>query len=153
MTRARHRPRPASVYLLAAGLAFQGLSGLFGGIGLIVDPTGRLLQIPIEWLDGSPFETYLIPGLVLLLVLGIVPLGVLYGLWTRKGWAWLGARLVAAALLVWIGVEVVVIGYQPEPPLQLIYGLLGVVLLVGSLAPSVRWYCGGAPSPWDASAG
>lgn len=138
---------PASVYLLIVGLAFQGLSGLLGGIGLIVDPTGTLLQIPVEWLDGSPFESYLIPGLVLLLVLGIGPLAVLYGLWRRASWAWLGARLVSVALLVWIGVEVLVIGYQPEPPLQLIYGLLGVVLLAASLVPSVRWYCGGAPSP------
>lgn len=144
---AQRSARPTSVYVLIAGLAFQGLSGLFGGVGLIVDPTGRLLQIPIEWLDGSPFENYLIPGLVLLLVLGVVPLVVLYGLWRRASWAWLGARLVAAALLVWIGVEVLVIGYQPEPPLQLIYGLLGVVLLAASLAPSVRWYCGGASSP------
>jgi hypothetical protein len=135
------------VYLLIVGLAFQGLSGLLGGIGLIVDPTGTLLQIPVEWLDGSPFESYLIPGLVLLLVLGIGPLAVLYGLWRRASWAWLGARLVSVALLVWIGVEVLVIGYQPEPPLQLIYGLLGVVLLAASLVPSVRWYCGGAPSP------
>jgi hypothetical protein len=134
------------VYLLIAGLAFQGLSGLLGGVGLLVDPTGALLRIPLQWLEGSPFESYLIPGLVLLLVLGVVPLIVLYGLWRRAAWSCLGAQLVAVALLVWIGVEVLVIGYQPEPPLQLIYGLLGVVLLVASLAPSVRRYCG-APSP------
>jgi hypothetical protein len=32
------------------------------------------------------------------------------------------------------------IGYQPEPPLQLIYGILGIVILFLGLLPSTKNY-------------
>ena len=132
--------RPTAVYLLTGAILVQGLSGVAGGIGLVLDPSGQSLGIPSSWLAGSPFADYLIPGLILLVVLGIVPLAVLYGLWTRQYWGWLGALLVGLALLIWIGVEILIIGYQPQPPLQLIYGVLGVVIVVLTLAPRVREY-------------
>ena len=119
-------------------LLFQGLSGIAGGIGLVGDPTGDNLGIPVSWLQGSPFDDYLVPGLILLVVLGVFPLIVTYGLWTQRSWAWPAALLVGVGLLVWIGVEILVIGYQPAPPLQLIYGLLGLVILGLALLPSVR---------------
>lgn len=41
------------------------------------------------------------------------------------------------ALLLWLAVQIAVIGYQAEPPLQLIYGIVGAVILATSLAPGV----------------
>lgn len=132
--------RPASVYLLMAGLLFQGLSAVAGGIGLVTDPTGGNLQLPVRWLQGSPFNDYLIPGWILLLVLGMFPLIVLYGFWAGRAWSEPAALLVGLALIIWIGVEVLIIGYHSDPPLQLIYGLLGIAILVLALLPSVRRY-------------
>lgn len=132
--------RPGTVYALVAALALQGLSGLAGGYGLTLDPSGESVGIPLEWLAGSPFADYLIPGIVLLTVLGIGPLLAAYGVWTRRWWAWMAALLVGVALLVWIGVEVAVVGYQPRPPLQLTYGLVGAAILALTLTPSVRAY-------------
>lgn len=105
---------------------------------MVSDPSGGSLGFPVSWLNGSPFTDYLIPGLVLLIVLGIVPLIVLYGLWKRQYWGWLGALLVGVALIIWIGVEILIIGYQPQPPLQLIYGILGIIIVVLALLPGVR---------------
>ena len=132
------RSRPVSVYLLMAALLFQGLSGVAGGIGLVSDPSGGNMQFPLSWLEGSPFDSYLIPGLILLVVLGIFPLFVLYGLWTRQYWGWISALLVRTALIVWIAVEVLIIGYYPQPPLQLIYGSLGVVSVILTLLLGAR---------------
>ncbi|MBP8726756.1 MAG: hypothetical protein JPMHGGIA_00699 [Saprospiraceae bacterium] len=42
--------------LLAFGGAFYGLSGADG--------------VPLEWLRGSPFKTYLVPSLILLIAVG-----------------------------------------------------------------------------------
>ena len=61
-----------------------------------------------------------------------------YGLWKRTLWAWPGAFMVSIALITWIGVEIMMVGYLSEPPLQLIYGLIGVVLLGLMMLPSVR---------------
>lgn len=131
---------PASFYFLLAAILFQGLSGLAGGIGLILDPTGSSLSIPIEWLDGSPFDSYFIPGLILFLALGVFPLYVSYGIWRCSAWAWLSALLVGFMLIIWIAVEILVIGYQPMPPLQLIYGLLGLLIIALLQFPTLRQY-------------
>src|SRR6056297_1716236 len=127
-----------SLYFLMILMLFQGLSGLFGGIALVIDPSGELLQMPLSMLTGSPFNTFLIPGIILLIILGIFPMVIFYGLWKRTNWAWSGALMVSAALIIWIGVEIWMIGYHSEPPLQLIYGLLGLILLVLVMLSSVR---------------
>ena len=119
--------------ILRVLIGFQGLSGLLGGFGLIADPTGESLGIPLEWLDNTLFSSYLIPGLILFVVLGLVPLVVYYGFWKEKSWADVGSLFVGVALVIWIGVEIAMIGYQPNPPLQLIYGIIGVLITVFSL--------------------
>jgi hypothetical protein len=45
------------------------------------------------------------------------------------------AFIVGAGLLVWVAVEVAIIGYSNEPPLQAIYGILGVAILL----VAIRW--------------
>jgi hypothetical protein len=130
--------RPFGVYILLVLIIFQGLSGLLGGIGLILDPSGESLQIPISWLDNSPFSNYLIPGLILLIVLGFLPVVVFYGLMKKLSWSWFAAFFVGAALIIWIVVEISIIGYHAQPPLQLIYGVAGLLILVSVLLPSVR---------------
>ena len=127
-----------SITILTILIGFQGISGLFGGLALVIDPTGELLRMPISMLEGSPFDNFLIPGIILLTILGIFPMVVFYGLRKKLNWAWSGALMVSAALIIWIGVEIWMVGYHPEPPLQLIYGLLGLILLTLTLLPSVR---------------
>jgi len=120
--------------ILIGVMAFQGLSGLVGGFGLMADPSGASLQIPLEWLEGSPFTDYLIPGIVLFLILGVIPLGVVVGLRKRMRWSRHAAIAVGVALCIWIAVEIAVIGYQADPPLQLIYGIVGIAILLLSLS-------------------
>ena len=122
-----------SFYTLIILMLFQGISGLIGGITLVIDPSGKLLQMPLSTLEGSPFETFLIPGIILLTILGIFPMIVFYGLWKNLKRAWMGSLLVSAALIIWISVEIWVVGYHHEPPLQLIYGLLGLIMLLEHL--------------------
>ena len=132
------KSRSKSQYALMGLLLFQGISGLFGGLALVWDSTGEILQMPLSMLEGSPFNTYFIPGLILLLILGIFPLVVCYSLWKRRAWSLTGSFLLSIALLIWIGVEIVMVGYHSEPPLQLIYGLTGIALLILSQMPSVK---------------
>lgn len=129
---------PFSLYLIMALILFQGLSGLFGGFALIADPTGAILNMPVTLLEGSPFNTFLIPGFILFMILGVFPVVVFYGLWMKADWAWTGALFVSTALITWIGVEILVVGYHDEPPLQLIYGLVGLILLGMVMLPSIK---------------
>ncbi|MEJ2055856.1 MAG: hypothetical protein P8X42_18230, partial [Calditrichaceae bacterium] len=81
---------------------------------------------------------YLIPGLILLIALGFYPIVVFYGLLKNLNWSWFGTLILGIALLIWIGVEILVIGYQAKPPLQLIYGLVGLLILILILSPPIK---------------
>lgn len=53
-------------------LLLNGLGALVGGCSLISDPTGASLGLPSSWVDKLPFTNYLIPGIILLLVNGVL---------------------------------------------------------------------------------
>lgn len=132
------RERPVLIKLLIACIIFQGISGLFGGLGLILDPTGKTLNIPLSWLEGSPFMNYLIPGLILFSLLGMLPIYIATGLLGNRFFYWRLSLILGILLLIWILVEIIIIGYQPNPPLQLVYGILGVLIVALSLQPKVK---------------
>ncbi len=129
-----------SLYTLMLLMGFQALSGLAGGFGLISDPTGTALGIPHNWLAGSPFGDYLIPGIILFAVLGIFPAIVFVGLLRQSSWAYWASLAVGAGLVIWIAVEIMVIGYHTDPPLQAIYGTVGVLMSALTLNPRLREY-------------
>jgi hypothetical protein len=48
-------------------LAFLGIGAIGGGGALIISPSGKLLGgIPLSLLKNSPFNDFLIPGIILL---------------------------------------------------------------------------------------
>jgi hypothetical protein len=85
-------------------LIVEGLSSIFGftGIALIIDPTGRIIELPESELSGIPIpiHNFFLPGLWLVIVYGIGLALTTYFLYTEK----LFARSLAAFLgLVWLG--------------------------------------------------
>ena len=75
--------KPFALNILLFLLLFLSLGALFGGGALMLDPTGELLQMPVTMLKGSPFNDFLIPGLILFTILGIFPLLIFYALLKR----------------------------------------------------------------------
>lgn len=134
------KKKPLTVKVLIACVLFQGISGIFGGLGLIIDPTGVTLNLPLNWLQDSPFTDYLIPGIILFTILGVFPIIISVGLIKGSLLSWRLALILAFALIIWIFVEIIIIGYQADPPLQLIYGLLGAAILLFTLSPSTKKY-------------
>ena len=131
--------RPGTVVALMVFLAIQAAGAIAGGIGLVQDPVNNI-GMPLSMLEGSPFSDYLIPGLILLIVVGLFPLVVLYGLARRRRWSWWLAVAAGAGLVIWIVTEVVLLGYLPGTGIgmQIGMGLLGVVILVLTLVRPTR---------------
>src|SRR3954453_8296239 len=130
-----HRlPLPGVAKVVAALEVLLGVGALGGGLVLIVAPRGEIMPLPISALAGSPFETYLAPGVILFTVLGIGPLLAAGLVWLRNPFAPLAAVVVGTALLIWVAVEIAIIGYSNEPPLQAFYLVLGVAITVVALS-------------------
>ncbi|MGO8684040.1 MAG: hypothetical protein ACLQUT_05605 [Thermoleophilia bacterium] len=129
--------RSAAVWTLLLLLLLQAISGLAGGASLVAKPSGDVFKMPVANLRGSPFHDYLIPGLILLLVLGAGPLITLVGLWRRQAWAWFAAFAIGCGLIIWIVVEALL---TPYSVLQVVYGIVGLLIALVTLVPSVRRY-------------
>jgi hypothetical protein len=80
----QHQDRPLALWALIATIGVLGVSGLAGGGQFILAPSGRLIGISLTLLAGSPFESYLVPGVILFSILGVFPLVALSSLAPRQ---------------------------------------------------------------------
>ena len=107
----RSRPidRPPFVWIAVTLEVMTGILAVPVGWSFIQDPTGRALGIPQGWIEATPFGSYLIPGLYLLGINGIGMVA-LAALTVRRHWVapWLTGTL-GVGLIVWIGVQIVVL--------------------------------------------
>jgi hypothetical protein len=127
---------------LLATTLIVGLTAVAGGIALIIgslDPSlATLLSPPLEYLDGSPFTSYLVPGIILGAVLGGVHLAA-FVLVMRRHDRWVLAGAVAGfEALIWIFVQMVFIPFSFLQAFYFAFGLaeVGLVMLaLGVLIP------------------
>ena len=105
-----HRPMriaPNALRRANLGVAvFAGLNAVGGGVGLIVNGLG----IPASQLEGTPFDSLLIPGLLLALVVGGSMLVAAAAVWRNDPRAARATMLAGAIMLGWIAVESLMIG-------------------------------------------
>jgi hypothetical protein len=136
--------------VLLALLAFLGAGALGGGGALIISPSGKLMRMPLSMLAGSPFHDFLVPGLILFTVLGVLPCLLVVALlkkplsvWAEKlnvfgdmHWAWTGVIYVAFALIIWLQLQMVFL--DAVSWLHTFYMLLALAILGVALLPKVR---------------
>jgi hypothetical protein len=119
-------------YALAGLLAFGALNAFAGGYYGLSGAPG----VPVEWLEGSPFSDYTIPSLILFIVVGGSLLVASVTVFTRSRFARFSALTAGAIVLVWIAVQVAIIGYVSwMQPATAIGGLL-IFVLAGTLPKS-----------------
>jgi hypothetical protein len=107
---------------------FIGIGAIPAGIGMIADPSGAGLGMSSDWLAGSPFPNFLIPGIVLLAVNGLGSLTGALLSFRRSQYAGLGAIGLGIFLIVWIVIQVLVVG-PPIHWLQPLYFVIGIIEL------------------------
>jgi hypothetical protein len=103
------RPLPGIARLAVVLEIFLGLGALFGGGALILAPDGHLLGMPTKLLAGSPFPSYLVPGIVLFTFVGLAPLLAAAMTVRRRAFAPIAAVAVGLTLIGWVSVEMVVL--------------------------------------------
>jgi hypothetical protein len=109
-------------------LGFLGITSIIGAVPMIVDPSGQWMRMPLSLLEHSPFRTFLIPGIILLLANGVLSLLVLVATVRRRPqYAW-GVALQGCILTGWIVVEVVLLRMAMWA--HYLYGGIGLALIV-----------------------
>ncbi|MES2766981.1 MAG: hypothetical protein V4642_13990 [Bacteroidota bacterium] len=105
-----------SLLLLVALNAFGG--GYYGMAGA--------KDVPIEWLEGSPFKNYFIPGLILFIAVGFSCLIVSVAVFKKHRVALKAAFVCCAIIFGWLGVQVAIIGYVSwmQPVTAIVAGLI-----------------------------
>jgi hypothetical protein len=129
------RPLPGIARLAVVLEIFLGLGALFGGGALILASDGHLLGMPTTLLAGSPFTSFLVPGIILFTFVGIAPLLAAAMTMRRQAFAPIAAVAVGLTLIGWVSVEMVVLAGLGSLAWAL-YLVLGVcIALIG-----VAWW-------------
>lgn len=129
---------------------FLAIGAIIGGGALIIDPSGNLVKMPNSMLEHSPFGSFLIPGIILLLVLGVMPMiiaisllrrthweiGEKLNLYSNQYWGWTFSLYTGFALIIWIMVQVYWI--QHISVIHLVYFAWGVGIQIVTLLPEVQ---------------
>lgn len=125
------RLRATIFWLLVAVSIFHALSAIGGGIGMIVADG---LSMPKSLLADTPFTTFTIPGLVLLLVVGGTQLVAAVLLIGRRESALLWSTVAGFGMLIWIISEIYLINaFNWAQAIYIVTGLLQLVLVFALL--------------------
>lgn len=107
MERPRRERRSASLIILGVLLGIVALNAVAGGYYALSGAE----NVPVEWLEGSPFSNYTVPGIILLVVVGGSAAVGAVAVFVRMRFARLSAFAAGVVLLVWIIVQMSIIGY------------------------------------------
>ncbi|WP_141432364.1 hypothetical protein [Bacillus sp. 03113] len=139
-----------SCWLLIILHCLLGVGAILGGGGLIISPKGDLLHMPLSLLQNTPFHSFLLPGFLLFIFLGILPLMVVIYLITEKPcktaelfniykdfkWSWTYSFYIGVILIIWITIEAYLI--HSFVFVHVAYIFLGLSIQIVTLLPSVK---------------
>ncbi len=114
--------------LLIALLLFLGITAAIGGIQLI---RTNGMGMPIDWLSKSPFPNFIIPGFILLFIVGGSSLLAAFLQLKKHKYAIEASVTAGFGILIWIFTELMMIPHASF--LQVIYFALGILILILSI--------------------
>ena len=140
---------PSALWLLITMLFVLGGAAVPSGFSMIADPSGSGLGFPEGALAGAPFANYFIPGILLTVFVGFLPLIACWAVWKKPSsafldrlnpfpsfhWAWTLALMSGLGLIIWILVQMIM---MPFFFLQLVFLVWGIFLVLLCFTPVIR---------------
>ena len=141
--------RIRNLYLILLG--FLSLSAIGGGGALIISPTGEVMGLPLSSFKNMPFDSYLIPGIILLSVLGVIPIILIiallkkteskfaeyFNMYRDMHWSWTFSIYIAFILIGWIIIQLIFL-QSAIFWLHTFYVFYAVLMIIIALLPEVR---------------
>ncbi|MBE0677854.1 MAG: hypothetical protein IH592_03730, partial [Bacteroidales bacterium] len=108
---------------------FTALGAMPAGIGFLLDISGGRMGVTPELLANSPLNSFLLPGLFLVLVNGLANGAGAYLSFTRNRYAGHAGLILGIILTLWIIIQVAWITLSSfMQPLFLVIGLINIFL-------------------------
>jgi hypothetical protein len=118
-------------------ISFIAVTATLTGLLLISQPNGSLLNLPLSLLEGTLFKSYLIPGILLVTIVGGVNLlAVFYNLkkdQSRYDWAMAGGFVVSG----WVTIQLLLI--HTTHWLPILYFGIGVIIFLLAYQLKGKW--------------
>lgn len=109
-------------------LLLTAINAAAAGILFIIEPSGDKMGMSVSYIKDSPFSSYLIPGIVLLIVNGLLNFVAAYFVITKKPIALLLVMIQGILLSGWILVQVLMV--RDVSPLHVIMFTIGAILTI-----------------------
>lgn len=150
MVKAKGRPTACALLIGLQGLL--GIGAVFGGGALVLDPSGGLLGMPLDVMQIPLFPDYFIPGLILLMVFGMLPLAVTtalvwkwnwgiaekLNLFKDRHWSWAFSLYIGFGLIIWISAQIYILGGSSA--VHLVYTAWGLAIQALTVLPVIAGY-------------
>lgn len=123
--------------LLFLLVSFIAVTSTVSGLMMISSPDGGILSLPLSLLQGTPFRNYLLPGILLVGLVGSVNIVAVYTNISRNisryNWSIAGGVMITG----WIIVQMIVV--QSMHWLHFVYLGTGVLIILTGYQLKGRW--------------
>ena len=116
-------------------LLFLGFGGVYGALMLISDPSGAKFDWSLDLLNGTPFNSFLIPGIVLLIVNGLFPISVAVITVLKKSYTHTLILFQGVIVIIWLSVQLLLnpdfflpVTHYPSYSIGVLLVIIGLVL-------------------------
>lgn len=112
-------------------LLFTGVNAIVAGILFVIDPSGKKIGMSTSYLLHSPFSSFLIPGITLLVVNGL--LNIITAILCINKYKYYPVFIIAQGLLLsgWIIIQVMMV--KDFNLLHFVMLSIGILLIVNGL--------------------
>jgi len=118
-------------------LVLTAINAAVAGVLFIIDPSGQKMGMSISYIKDSPFKSFLIPGIVLLIVNGLLNFIAAFFLIKNKPYSAIITIIQGILLCGWIVVQVIMV--NDISALHIIMFSIGFVLtLTGFILLKLR---------------
>ena len=117
-------------------LLYVGAGAIYGGLLFVFYPDGSGLGMTTEFLKNTPFDNYLIPGIILLIFNGVLPLVTIILMFSRSRYFSMLLQLQGLVLIIWLTVQLMLNSEFFTPHLHYPLYVSGILMIVCGILSS-----------------
>ncbi|SNS47220.1 hypothetical protein [Rhodococcoides kyotonense] len=126
---------------IAVILVVLGAAGLFNGMSLVSDPTGRSLGLRVDMLPPWHSWDFLVSGMFVLIALGIVPLICAAAVLVDVPEAAAAAGAIGVVVIAWVAWQILVLDlWVPRAHVALAGGAVALIVLGATMLHHTRFH-------------